>query len=133
MPQKTFGQALNEALTIAMKNDETVFLAGEGVGVSIHQDPNAATHGLLEKFGPQRVKDKALVLLDKASLLVTTILCSCNILTIISNALGLLAIGIPLISLLEGNCLNINSNSSVSSSYLKLCLNKSSSGNSFKS
>ena len=57
MPQKTFGQALNEALTIAMKNDETVFLAGEGVGVSIHQDPNAATHGLLEKFGPQRVKD----------------------------------------------------------------------------
>ncbi len=40
-----------------MKNDETVFLAGEGVGVSIHQDPNAATHGLLEKFGPQRVKD----------------------------------------------------------------------------
>ena len=57
MPQKTFGQALNEALTIAMKNDETVFLAGEGVGVSIHQDPNAATHGLLEKFGLQRVKD----------------------------------------------------------------------------
>ena len=40
-----------------MKNDETVFLAGEGVGVSIHQDPNAATHGLLEKFGPLRVKD----------------------------------------------------------------------------
>jgi pyruvate/2-oxoglutarate/acetoin dehydrogenase E1 component len=57
MSQKTFGQALNEALTIAMEIDETVFIAGEGVGVSIHQDPNMATHGLLEKFGPGRVKD----------------------------------------------------------------------------
>ena len=57
MSQKTFGQALNEALTIAMETDENVFIAGEGVGVSIHQDPNMATHGLLEKFGPGRVKD----------------------------------------------------------------------------
>jgi acetoin:2,6-dichlorophenolindophenol oxidoreductase subunit beta len=57
MSQKTFGQALNEALTIAMEIDETVFIAGEGVGVSIHQDPNMATHGLLKKFGPKRVKD----------------------------------------------------------------------------
>ena len=57
MRQKTFGQAVNDALTIAMEIDETVFIAGEGVGVSIHQDPNGATHGLLEKFGRKRVKD----------------------------------------------------------------------------
>lgn len=57
MNQKTFGQALNEALTIAMEIDETVFIAGEGVGVSIHQDPNMTTYGLLDKFGPGRVKD----------------------------------------------------------------------------
>ena len=57
MSQKTFGQALNEALTIAMEIDENVFIAGEGVGVSIHQDPNMATHGLLKKFGRKRVKD----------------------------------------------------------------------------
>ena len=48
---------MNQALTLAMEMDDTVFIAGEGVGISIHQDPNAATHGLLEKFGPQRVKD----------------------------------------------------------------------------
>ncbi len=57
MSQKTFGQALNEALTIAMEIDENVFIAGEGVGVSIHQYPNMPTHGLLKKFGRRRVKD----------------------------------------------------------------------------
>ena len=57
MSEKTFGQALNEALTIAMEADENVFIAGEGVGVSIHQDPNMATQGLLKKFGRKRVKD----------------------------------------------------------------------------
>ena len=57
MSQKTFGQAVNDALTIALEVDENVFIAGEGVGVSIHQDPNRATHGLLEKFGRNRVKD----------------------------------------------------------------------------
>ena len=57
MSQKTFGQALNEALTIALEIDENVCIAGEGVGVSIHRDPNMPTHGLLEKFGRRRVKD----------------------------------------------------------------------------
>jgi pyruvate dehydrogenase E1 component beta subunit len=51
------GQALNAALTLAMQSDDRVFLAGEGVGVSIHQDPHMPTHGLLNKFGPRRVKD----------------------------------------------------------------------------
>ncbi len=57
MSQKTLGQALNEAITIAMESDDTVFIAGEGVGTSIHQDPNMPTCGLLEKFGSRRVKD----------------------------------------------------------------------------
>jgi len=57
MSQKTFGQALNQALTIAMEIDDNVFIAGEGVGVSIHQDPNRPTQNLLKKFGPRRVKD----------------------------------------------------------------------------
>jgi len=57
MAEMSMGQALNAALTLAMQGDDRVFLAGEGVGVSIHQDPNMPTHGLLEKFGPQRIKD----------------------------------------------------------------------------
>lgn len=57
MAEISFGQALNEALDLAMTIDERVFLAGEGVGVSIHVDPNMPSHGLLEKYGPRRVKD----------------------------------------------------------------------------
>ena len=53
----SFGQALRDALDVAMSKDERVFIAGEGVGVSIHYDPNLPTHGLLEKYGPKRVKD----------------------------------------------------------------------------
>lgn len=51
------GQAINEALTLAMTMDERVFLAGEGVGVSIHPNPMGPTHGLLERFGAKRVRD----------------------------------------------------------------------------
>lgn len=51
------GQAVNEALALAMTQDERVFLAGEGVGVSIHPSPLGPTHGLLERFGPKRVRD----------------------------------------------------------------------------
>ena len=57
MSQKTFGNAINNALSTAMDMDDTVFIAGEGVGVSIHHDPNMPTHGLLDKFGRRRVKD----------------------------------------------------------------------------
>jgi acetoin:2,6-dichlorophenolindophenol oxidoreductase subunit beta len=53
----SFGQAVNQGLDLALGLDERVFLAGEGVGVSIHADPNMPTHGLLEKYGPGRVKD----------------------------------------------------------------------------
>lgn len=57
MPEMSMGQAVNAALVLAMENDDGVLLAGEGVGVSIHMDPNMPTHGLLEQFGPRRVKD----------------------------------------------------------------------------
>lgn len=51
------GQAIQEALALAMEMDERVFIAGEGVGVSIHDNPLMPTHGLIERFGPRRVKD----------------------------------------------------------------------------
>jgi pyruvate/2-oxoglutarate/acetoin dehydrogenase E1 component len=57
MTEMSFGQALNQALDIALGADESVFVAGEGVGVSIHLDPNMPSHGLLDKYGPRRVKD----------------------------------------------------------------------------
>ncbi|MGA8830205.1 MAG: hypothetical protein WB554_01235 [Desulfomonilaceae bacterium] len=57
MSIRSFGQAINQGLDLAMSLDERIFLAGEGVGVSIHLDSNMPTHGLLEKFGPRRVKD----------------------------------------------------------------------------
>lgn len=53
----SFGQAVNQGLDLALRLDDRVFIAGEGVGVSIHVDPNMPTHGLLEKYGPKRVKD----------------------------------------------------------------------------
>ncbi len=51
------GQAIKEALAIAMDQDERVFLAGEGVGTSIHDNPLMPTYGLLDRFGKKRVKD----------------------------------------------------------------------------
>ncbi len=51
------GQAIQEALAIAMDQDERVFLAGEGVGTSIHDNPLMPTYGLLDRFGKKRVKD----------------------------------------------------------------------------
>ncbi|WP_027367307.1 alpha-ketoacid dehydrogenase subunit beta [Desulfocurvibacter africanus] len=51
------GVAVREALTLAMEQDERIFIAGEGVGVSIHDSPLMPTYGLLQKFGPRRVKD----------------------------------------------------------------------------
>ena len=57
MPQLTMGQALNQALREEMTRDDTVFIAGEGVGVSIHDNPMLPTAGLLRDFGPRRVRD----------------------------------------------------------------------------
>jgi pyruvate dehydrogenase E1 component beta subunit len=57
MQQLTLGQAINQALREEMRRDDRVFVAGEGIGVGIHDDPRMATHGLLEEFGARRVKD----------------------------------------------------------------------------
>ncbi|EPR43487.1 Transketolase domain-containing protein [Desulfovibrio sp. X2] len=54
---KSTGQAVAEALGLAMEMDESVFLAGEGIGTSIHVNPHLPTFGLLERFGPRRVRD----------------------------------------------------------------------------
>jgi pyruvate/2-oxoglutarate/acetoin dehydrogenase E1 component len=53
----SFGQAVRDGLDTALSRAETVFIAGEGIGISIHADPNGPTYGLLEKYGPKRVKD----------------------------------------------------------------------------
>ncbi len=57
MPELSYGQAVNDALATAMELDDRVFVAGEGVGTSIHADPNMPTYGLLERFGAGRVLD----------------------------------------------------------------------------
>ncbi|GKT07164.1 alpha-ketoacid dehydrogenase subunit beta [Desulforhabdus sp. TSK] len=57
MQQLGMGQAVNQALREEMQRDSRVFIAGEGVGVSIHDSPMLPTAGLLGEFGPGRVKD----------------------------------------------------------------------------
>ncbi len=57
MQKLGMGQAVNQALREEMHRDPNVFIAGEGVGVSIHVNPMFPTTGLLEEFGPGRVKD----------------------------------------------------------------------------
>ncbi len=57
MQKLGMGQAVKQALREEMYRDPNVFIAGEGVGVSIHVNPMFPTHGLLEEFGPGRVKD----------------------------------------------------------------------------
>ena len=47
--------AVNEAIKEEMERDETVFIAGEDVAKI--GGPFGASRGLLEKFGPKRVKD----------------------------------------------------------------------------
>ena len=57
MRQLGMGQAVNQALREEMMRDDNVFIAGEGVGVSIHDNPMLPTAGLLRDFGAGRVKD----------------------------------------------------------------------------
>jgi pyruvate dehydrogenase E1 component beta subunit len=54
----SYGQAINEALTLALDHDPTVFVFGQGV-----DDPSAmfgTTRGLQQKFGRDRVFDSPL-------------------------------------------------------------------------
>ena len=57
MQQLGMGQAVNQALREEMERDPAVFLAGEGIGVGIHHSPMLPTAGLLDMFGPERVRD----------------------------------------------------------------------------
>ncbi len=51
----TYAQAVREALQLAMRADERVFLFGEDVGV--YGGAFGVSDGLLEEFGPERVRD----------------------------------------------------------------------------
>lgn len=55
MRELKYWQAINEALTEEMDRDERVVLVGEDV--ALPGGPFSASRGLLEKFGPWRVKD----------------------------------------------------------------------------
>lgn len=65
MPQKSFRQALNEALHLEMARDPRVIMLGEdltgGAGANGVQDawggPFGVTKGLLGAFGPERIRD----------------------------------------------------------------------------
>jgi len=51
----TFTQALRDTLTAEMKRDPSIFLMGEDIG--LYGGAFGVTRGLLETFGPQRVRD----------------------------------------------------------------------------
>jgi pyruvate/2-oxoglutarate/acetoin dehydrogenase E1 component len=55
MPEMSFGQAINEALSIEMERDPKVYIAGEDVGT--FGGCFGVTAGLIDKFGPKRVRD----------------------------------------------------------------------------
>ncbi len=54
----TYREAAREALRAALLNDERVFLMGEDVGR--YGGPYAVSLGLLEEFGPERIRDTPL-------------------------------------------------------------------------
>ncbi len=54
----TYGQAVREALQLALRADERVFLIGEDIGV--YGGAFGVTDGLVEEFGPERVRDTPL-------------------------------------------------------------------------
>lgn len=55
MPTMTFAQALNDAHKLEMLRDPNIYVAGEDVG--IYGGIFGVTGGLLDQFGPKRVRD----------------------------------------------------------------------------
>lgn len=55
MSELKFGRALNEALVEEMRRDERVFIMGEDIGIM--GSALGVTRGLLDEFGPERVRD----------------------------------------------------------------------------
>lgn len=53
MRELTYGQAIKEAMTLEMRQDEDVFLMGEDIGV--YGGCFGVSLGMLEEFGPERV------------------------------------------------------------------------------
>ncbi len=51
----TYAQAVREALQLAMTRDERVFMLGEDIGV--YGGAFGVSDGLIEEFGPERVRD----------------------------------------------------------------------------
>ncbi len=55
MPELSYREAVRDALSTAMREDEDVFIMGEDIaemGGSM-----GVTHGMLEEFGPERVRN----------------------------------------------------------------------------
>ena len=55
MPIMTIAQALNDALRLEMERDPNIYIAGEDVGV--YGGIFGVTKGLLDHFGPRRIRD----------------------------------------------------------------------------
>jgi len=55
MPERTYGEAIRDALAEEMRRDPKVFVMGEDVG--LYGGAYGATRGLFEEFGEERVKD----------------------------------------------------------------------------
>ena len=53
MRQLSLAEAVSEAIAMEMRRNPLVFCAGEDIGIA----PFGSTKGLLEEFGPERVKD----------------------------------------------------------------------------
>ena len=58
MTTMTYREALRSAMRDALKQDPRVFLMGEDIG--LYGGAFAVTHGLIEEFGPERVRDTPL-------------------------------------------------------------------------
>jgi pyruvate dehydrogenase E1 component beta subunit len=55
VPEKTYREALREAMEQEMERDENVLLVGEDIGV--YGGTHLITDGLIDRFGPKRVVD----------------------------------------------------------------------------
>ena len=55
MRELTYAQAIREALQLAMTRDERVFMLGEDIGV--YGGAFGISDGLIEEFGPERIRD----------------------------------------------------------------------------
>jgi pyruvate dehydrogenase E1 component beta subunit len=55
MPELSYREAVNDALSRAMREDESVFIMGEDIAE--HGGSMGVTQGMLDEFGPERVRN----------------------------------------------------------------------------